>query len=134
MVVTRAGRLREWLQGELRLYKLKTLRTQKHVIRLKRLNSPYLLRTMLGLFSNPIRSRKFFAQIQNRELMASLSKKQLIQYIDLSTVFLTFEMDQLGKIRRHHWKKHLKISKFAKCDKSDTSLASEDIAPQIQLA
>ena len=66
--------------------------------------------------------------------MASLSKKQLIQYIDLSTVFLTFEMDQLGKIRRHHWKKHLKISKFAKCDKSDTSLASEDIAPQIQLA
>ena len=134
MVVTRAGRLREWLQGELRLYKLKTLRTQKHVIRLKRLNSPYLLRTMLGLFSNPIRSRKFFAQIQNRELIASLSKQQLMQYIDLSTVFLTFEMDQLGKIRQHHWKKHLKISKFAKCDKSDTSLASEDIAPQIQLA
>ena len=30
-------------------------------------------------------------------------------------------------------KKHLKISKFAKCE-SDTSLASEDIAPQIQLA
>ena len=65
--------------------------------------------------------------------MASLSKKDSLYSKDLSTVFLTFEMDQLGKIRRHHWKKHLKSSTFAKCE-SDTSLASEDITPQIQLA
>ena len=38
-------------------------------------------------------------------------------------------MDQLWKIRRHHWKKRLKISKSAKV-KSDTSQESEDIAQQ----
>ena len=39
-------------------------------------------------------------------------------------------MDQFGKIRRHHWKERLKISKIAKFE-SDRSLASEDIvAPQ----
>ena len=35
-------------------------------------------------------------------------------------------MDQFGKIRRHHWKELLKISKIAKFE-SDTSLASENI-------
>ena len=34
------------------------------------------------------------------------------QIIDLFTVFSTFYMDQLGKIRRHHWKGRLKISKM----------------------
>ena len=29
-------------------------------------------------------------------------------------VFSTFQMDQLGEIRRHHWKERLKISKIAK--------------------
>ena len=33
---------------------------------------------------------------------------------DPSMVFSTFQMDQLGKIRRHQWKQHLKISKIAK--------------------
>lgn len=34
---------------------------------------------------------------------------------DLSTVFSTFEMNQLGKIRPHRWKESLKlISKIAK--------------------
>ena len=36
-------------------------------------------------------------------------------------------MDQFGKIRRHHRKERLKISKIAKFE-SDTSLASEGIA------
>ena len=40
--------------------------------------------------------------------------------IDPPTVFWTFHMDQSGKIRRHHWKKHLKISNTAKFE-SDTS-------------
>ena len=41
--------------------------------------------------------------------------------------FLTFDMDKLGIIRRHHWKERLKISKAAKFD-SDL-LTNEDIAP-----
>ena len=36
-------------------------------------------------------------------------------------------MDQFGKIRRHHWKERLKISRIGKFE-SDTSLASEGIA------
>ena len=38
-------------------------------------------------------------------------------------------MDQLGKIRRHHWKERLNISSNAKFE-SDTSQAIEDIASQ----
>ena len=38
-------------------------------------------------------------------------------------------MDKLGKIRQHHWKERLNISTIVKFQ-SDTSLASEDIAPQ----
>ena len=38
-------------------------------------------------------------------------------------------MEQLGKIRQHYWKGRLKMSKIAKFE-SDTSLASEDPAPQ----
>ena len=38
-------------------------------------------------------------------------------------------MNKFGKIRPHHWKERLKISEIAKFE-SDTSLASEDIAPQ----
>ena len=44
-------------------------------------------------------------------------------------VFSTFDMDQLGKIRRHHWKQRLNISNNAKFV-SDTSQAIEDIASQ----
>ena len=33
--------------------------------------------------------------------------------IDLFTVFLTFDMDKLGKIRQHHWKERFKVSKIA---------------------
>ena len=36
-------------------------------------------------------------------------------------------MDQLRKIRRHHWKERIKISKIDKFE-SDTPKASEDIA------
>ena len=42
---------------------------------------------------------------------------------------MTFDMDQLGKIRRHHWNERLKISKIAKSE-SETSYASKDIAQQ----
>ena len=45
------------------------------------------------------------------------------------TVFSTFDMDQLGKIRLHHWKERLEISKTVKF-KSVTSEASENIAPK----
>ena len=55
-----------------------------------------------------------------------LSHKNLI---DPSTVFSTFDMDQLGKIRRHHWKDCLKISKLAEFYDRYV-LASEDIASQ----
>ena len=34
--------------------------------------------------------------------------------IDPFTVFSTFDMDKLEKIRRHHWEEHLKISKITK--------------------
>ena len=44
-------------------------------------------------------------------------------------VFSTFDMDQLGQIRRHHWKERLKISKTAIFE-SDSSQANEDIAPK----
>ena len=44
--------------------------------------------------------------------------------------FLTFDMDQLGKHRRHHWKKRLKINRIGNFE-SDTSSASEDITPQV---
>ena len=40
--------------------------------------------------------------------------------IDLSTVFSTFDMDKLGKIRQHHWKERLDIGKTTKFE-SDTS-------------
>ena len=44
--------------------------------------------------------------------------------------FLTFDMDQLAKHRRHHLTKRLKISKIANFE-SDTFSASEDIALQV---
>ena len=48
--------------------------------------------------------------------------------IDHSTsVFSTFDLDQLGKIRRLHWNERLKISKIAKSE-SETSYMREDIA------
>ena len=44
--------------------------------------------------------------------------------IDLSTVFSTFDKDQLANIHRHYWKEHLKISKPAKFE--------SDMSPTIQ--
>jgi len=43
------------------------------------------------------------------------------QSVDVTgtTVFSTFDMDQLGKILQHHWKERIKISKLAKFE-SDT--------------
>ena len=49
--------------------------------------------------------------------------------IDLFTVFSTFDMDKLRKIRQHHWKERLNIGKPAEFE-NDTCQASEDIAPQ----
>ena len=43
--------------------------------------------------------------------------------------FSTFDMDRLGKTRRHHWKQRLKISKTAKFE-SDLLKSNDDIAPQ----
>ena len=48
----------------------------------------------------------------------------------LFTVFFTFYVDQLGKIRRQQWKEPLKSSKIVTFE-SDTSLASEDIARKV---
>ena len=44
--------------------------------------------------------------------------------IDPSMVFSIFNMDQLGKIRRHQRLEHLKISRIAKFE-SDTSYYNE---------
>ena len=41
--------------------------------------------------------------------------------------FSTFDMDKLGKIRRHHWKERLKINKIAKFE-SDLLKTNEGIA------
>ena len=38
-------------------------------------------------------------------------------------------MDKLGKIRRHHWKERLKISKSTKFE-SDLLKTNDDISPQ----
>ena len=52
--------------------------------------------------------------------------------IDPLIVFSIFNMDQLGKIRRHHWKERVKISKTAKFEsdllktKEDTALKSRE--------
>ena len=43
--------------------------------------------------------------------------------------FLTFDMDKLRIIRRHHWKERLKISNIAKFG-SDLLEPNENIAPQ----
>ena len=52
-----------------------------------------------------------------------------IQLIDPSTVFSTFDVDQLRKIHQDHRKKHLKISKVAKFE-SDRMKTNKDIAPK----
>ena len=49
--------------------------------------------------------------------------------VDLSTVFSTLYMDQLGKILQHYWKERLKISRTVKFQ-SDLLKTNEDIAPQ----
>ena len=54
---------------------------------------------------------------------------KLCKELTLPRFFPTFDMDQSGKILRHHWKRHLNISKLAKFE-SDRSKASDDIAPQ----
>ena len=43
--------------------------------------------------------------------------------------FSTFDVDKLGKIRRYHWKKSLKISEIAKFE-SDLLKTNDEIAPQ----
>ena len=65
------------------------------------------------------------------DVAATIMNSGIIRTVkmDLFTVFSTFYIDQLRKIRWHHWKKRLKISKSAKV-KSDTSQESEDIVQQ----
>ena len=49
--------------------------------------------------------------------------------IDPSTVFSTFDMDQLAKIHQHRWKECLKINKAAKFE-SDMLKTNEELHPQ----
>ena len=49
---------------------------------------------------------------------------KLCKELTLPRFFPTFDVDQLGKILRHHWKRRLNISKLAKFE-SDRSKASE---------
>ena len=49
--------------------------------------------------------------------------------IDPLTVFPISDMDQLRKIRRHHWKERVKISKIAKFE-SDFLKTKEDTVPK----
>ena len=46
--------------------------------------------------------------------------KLFYSFMDIFTVFSTFDMDKLGKICQWYWKKCLNISKIAK-DESDTT-------------
>ena len=48
--------------------------------------------------------------------------------IDLFAVFLTFDMDKLGKIHWHHWKQRPKINTIAWIE-SDLLKTNKDIAP-----
>ena len=50
-------------------------------------------------------------------------------HIDLFTVFSTFDTDKFGKIRRHHSKERLKISKIPKFE-HDLLKTNEDTPPQ----
>ena len=54
---------------------------------------------------------------------------RFFELIDLSTVFFQLLTWQVGKIRRHHWKELLKISKIAKFE-CDLLKTNEDSAPQ----
>ena len=66
----------------------------------------------------------------NTVLYKWLCKLLLGLNIDLFTVFFsTFDMDKFGKIRRHHSKERLKISKIAKFG-SDLLKTNEYTAPQ----
>ena len=47
--------------------------------------------------------------------------------IDPSMVFSIFDVDQLAKIRRHHWKEHPIISKITKFE-SDRMKTNKDMA------
>lgn len=54
-----------------------------------------------------------------------------------TTVFSNFDMDQLGKIRRHHWRERIKISKLAKFEsdtlKSEQSYSSAKLRDLIEV-
>ena len=53
----------------------------------------------------------------------------LKSYKRLLTKCLPADLDQLGKIRRHHWKERLYISTIVKFE-SDSIKTTEDVAPQ----
>lgn len=53
----------------------------------------------------------------------------LKSYKRLLTKCLPADLDQLGKIRRHHWKERLYISTIVKFE-SDSIKTNEDVAPQ----
>ena len=61
---------------------------------------------------------------QRREILLFLTTNMAAvmsganQQWTLSQFFLTFDMDQLGKIRPHQWKEHLKLKKIAKYESS----------------
>ena len=55
------------------------------------------------------------SKLGNRDFVSKMA-----EIIDLFTVFSTFDMDKLGKIRRHHWKERFNISNTAKFE-NDTS-------------
>ena len=56
----------------------------------------------------------FWVWQNDNELKTKGNKILTKNKIDTSTVFSTFDMDKLEKIRRHHWKERLKISKITK--------------------
>ena len=58
----------------------------------------------------------FWVWQNDNELKTKGNKILTKNKIDPSTVFSTFDMDKLEKIRRHHWKERLKINKITKLE------------------
>ena len=59
----------------------------------------------------------FWVWQNDNELKTKGNKILTKNKIDPSTVFSTFDMDKLEKIRRRHWKERLKINKITKLER-----------------
>ena len=63
------------------------------------------------------------------EVSESVGRRTVCCHIDLFTIFSTFDVDKFRKIRRHHSKECLKISKITKFE-HNLLKTNEDTPPQ----